>query len=89
MPQVCLVSELGTFDYWTVHADADLPLQEYLSDWIADHPKGWSGIINVETIGGRIIECHLRMTSQWPDLNGAGWLDRRGGYPVCQRCVEF
>lgn len=67
--------EQGTFDYWTVHADADLPLQQYLSNWIGDHLKGYSGIINVETIGGRIIECHLRMTSQWPDLNGAGWLD--------------
>lgn len=46
--------ELGTFDYWTVHVDADLPLQEYLSDWIAGHLKGFSGIINVGTIGGRM-----------------------------------
>jgi len=26
-------------------------------------------------IGGRIIECHLRMAEQWLDLNGPGWLE--------------
>ncbi len=31
-------------------------------------------MLNLETIGGRIIEVHLRFSDQWPDLNGAGWL---------------
>jgi hypothetical protein len=30
--------------------------------------------VNIETIGGQIIECHLRLADQWIDLNGAGWL---------------
>jgi hypothetical protein len=32
-------------------------------------------MFNAETIGGRIIEAHLRVADQWPDLYGAGWLD--------------
>src|SRR5262249_23411528 len=35
---------------------------------------GFTGVVNVETIGGTIIECHLRMSEQWLDLNGKGWL---------------
>jgi hypothetical protein len=29
---------------------------------------------NFETIGGRIIEAHLRFADQWPDLYGPGWV---------------
>jgi hypothetical protein len=29
---------------------------------------------NFETIGGRIIEGHLRFADQWPDLYGPGWV---------------
>jgi hypothetical protein len=65
----------GTFDYWTVHAAPELELEACLVRWIADHLQGYSGIVNFETIGGRIIECHLRMAEQWLDLNGPGWLD--------------
>jgi hypothetical protein len=32
-------------------------------------------MVNIETIGGRNIEAHLRLSDQWPDLYGAGWLD--------------
>src|SRR5262249_33502431 len=40
----------------------------------APHLRGFTGVVNIETIGGRIIECHLRMSDQWVDLNGPGWL---------------
>ncbi|KAG0553606.1 hypothetical protein KC19_12G024800 [Ceratodon purpureus] len=63
-----------TFDYWIIHAEPEPAVEEYLTAWIAKHLQGFSGVVNLETIGGRIIECHLRMTSQWPDLNGPGWL---------------
>ena len=47
-----------------------------------DHPGGWvaqqlatyTGMLNLESIGGRIIDAHLRFADQWPDLYGAGWL---------------
>ena len=64
----------GTFDYWTVRAAADPVLEGYLGNWVGNHLKGFTGIVNLETIGGRILECHLRMAEQWQDLNGPGWL---------------
>jgi hypothetical protein len=65
----------GTFDHWTVHATPDSAIENYCGDWIRRHLRGYTGIVNVETIGGRIIEVHLRMSDQWPDLYGAGWVD--------------
>src|ERR1700741_4893011 len=32
-------------------------------------------MFNVETLGGRIIEAHLRFADQWPDLYGNGWVE--------------
>jgi hypothetical protein len=69
-----LASGEGTFDYWTIHAESRPALEAYLADWAAANLRGFTGIVNFETIGGRIIECHLRMAEQWLDLNGAGWL---------------
>jgi hypothetical protein len=65
----------GTFDYWTVHAAADPGLEDYCGAWIGKHLRGYTGILNTETIGGRMIEVHLRMSDQWPDLYGAGWIE--------------
>ncbi len=65
----------GTFDYWTVHAARDAAVEDYCGAWIAKHLGGYTGILNIETIGGRMIEVHLRMSDQWPDLYGAGWVD--------------
>ncbi len=66
--------EGGMFDYWTVHAGPRPVLEASLSRWIAVNLKGFTGIINFETIGGTITECHQRMSEQWLDLNGPGWL---------------
>jgi hypothetical protein len=65
----------GTFDYWTVAAEARPELEAYCGDWLAANLRGYTGMVNLETIGGRIIECHLRFSDQWPDLYGAGWLE--------------
>jgi hypothetical protein len=65
----------GTFDHWTVHAARDGALEEYCGSWIRRHLAQYTGIVNLETIDGRIIEVHLRMADQWPDLNGAGWVE--------------
>jgi hypothetical protein len=64
----------GTFDFWTVHTSPRPALERRLGGWVRKHLAGFSGIVNFETIGGRIIECHLRMSEQWLDLNGPGWL---------------
>jgi hypothetical protein len=65
----------GTFDYWTVHGARDPALEDYCGAWIRRHLRGHTGIINTETIGERMIEVHLRMSDQWPDLYGSGWVE--------------
>jgi len=67
--------EGGMFDYWTVLAEDRPEIEAYCGDWCRAHLRGYTGIVNLETIGARIIECHLRFSDQWPDLYGAGWLD--------------
>jgi hypothetical protein len=65
----------GMFDYWTVHADHMPELAASLGDWVCRHLAGYTGLLNFETIGGVIIEVHLRFTDQWPDLYGDGWVE--------------
>ena len=65
----------GMFDRWTIHAAADPPLEAACGAWIAKNLQGFTGIVNLETIGGTIIEAHLRLSDQWPDLYGAGWTE--------------
>ncbi len=64
----------GTFDRWIVHAAARPGLEAACGAWIARHLVGYTGMVNLETIGGGIIEVHLRFADQWPDLYGAGWV---------------
>jgi len=64
----------GMFDHWTVRAGARPAIEAYCGEWLRRHMRGYSGIVNFETIGARIIEAHLRFSDQWPDLYGEGWL---------------
>jgi hypothetical protein len=65
----------GTFDYWTIHAEAEPRIEERCGAWVRKHLAGYTGMLNLETIGGTIIEVHLRFADQWPDLYGPGWVD--------------
>lgn len=65
----------GVFDYWTVRAEEHPEVERYAGDWLRKHLRGYSGAVNLETIGGKIIEVHLRFADQWPDLYGEGWLE--------------
>ena len=65
----------GTFDRWVVHAEARADLEAACGAWIGSHLAGYTGMLNLETIGGRIIEAHLRFADQWPDLYGDGWVE--------------
>ena len=65
----------GTFDHWTVHAAAMPEIEDWCGAWARQHLRGYTGMANFETIGGRIIEAHLRFADQWPDLYGAGWVE--------------
>lgn len=65
----------GTFEHWTIEAGHRPELEAYLAAWISRHLASYTGMLNLETIGGRIIDAHLRFADQWPDLYGEGWLD--------------
>jgi len=65
----------GRFSHWERLNGDNAALDRMLGDWIARHLDGYIGICNFETIGGRIIECHLRMSVEFIPLYGKGWLD--------------
>lgn len=64
----------GMFRHWTIHSDPMPGLADYLGTWVRDHMAGYTGMMNFETIGGRIIEAHLRFADQWCDLYGEHWV---------------
>lgn len=68
-------AEDGTFDYWEIDARSKPDLEGSVGDWCRRHFTGYTGMVNLETIGGRIIEVHLRFADQWPDLYGTGWVE--------------
>lgn len=65
----------GTFDTWHLLAEPRPALEAYCIAWLRQHLQGYTGLANLETIGGRIIEGHLRFSDQWPDLYGPGWVE--------------
>ncbi len=65
----------GMFDHWTVLAEPRPAIESACGAWLARRLAGYSGLANLETIDGTIIECHLRFADQWVDLYGPGWLD--------------
>jgi hypothetical protein len=65
----------GRFSHWERLAADNRPLEAVLSAWARQHLGGFTGIVNFETIGARIIECHLRMSVEFVPLYGRGWLD--------------
>jgi hypothetical protein len=69
-----LTSGEGTFDSWEVRAEPAPVVEEWGGQWCRRHLKGYTGMLNLETIDGRIIEAHLRFADQWPDLYGNGWV---------------
>lgn len=66
----------GTFDHWEVHAESEQAVEGWCGAWCRRHLAGYTGMANLETIGGRIIEVHLRFADQWPDLYGGDrWVE--------------
>src|SRR5207249_1796195 len=65
----------GMFDYWTVAAEPRPAVEAYCGEWLSRHLRGYTGLVNLETIDATIIECHLRFADQWVDLYGPGWME--------------
>jgi hypothetical protein len=70
-----VASGQGMFDHWAIEAAPAPAIEEWCGAWCRRHLRGYTGMLNLETIGGRIIEAHLRFADQWPDLYGAGWVE--------------
>jgi hypothetical protein len=66
----------GTFDYWEIRGQPEPAIEEWCGAWCRKHLHGYTGMVNLETIGARIIEGHLRFADQWPDLYGGDrWVE--------------
>lgn len=65
----------GAFDYWVILSEPRPSLETYCGDWICHNLQNYTGMLNFETINGIIIECHLRLSDQWVDLYGKGWME--------------
>jgi hypothetical protein len=65
----------GTFDYWVLEERPRPQLERYCRQWIRANLAGYTGMLNLESIGGSVIEAHLRFSDQWPDLYGRKWTD--------------
>ena len=48
-----------TFDYWEYHNEYKLP--NSIVYWIDKYLNEYNGVFNLEIIGDKIIECHMRM----------------------------
>ena len=60
--------EEGTFDRWDVNVQYNENLTKYVKGFVRVNFGGFSGPMNLETIGGKIIAAHVRFSDQWPDL---------------------
>ena len=65
----------GMFTHWVIETGQRVELESFLSTWVERHMAGYTGMMNFETIGGHIIETHLRFADQWCDLYGRRWFD--------------
>jgi len=63
------------FKHWIINAADNTELTRFLTRWVARELPHYTGMVNIETIGGRIIEAQIRFADQWCDLNGEGWLE--------------
>ncbi len=65
----------GTFRAWEVLPRRLPAIERLVAAWCRRHLPRRTGTVNVETLGGTIIEVHLRFSPQFMDLYGEGWLD--------------
>jgi hypothetical protein len=64
----------GMFTHWVIETTQRPELTHFLEAWVRSHMAGYSGMMNFETIGGSIIEAHLRFADQWCDIYGKPWI---------------
>lgn len=68
----------GIFDYW----ESTFPeegVRKHVRAWVEENLEDYTGCMNVETMGSKIIECHLR----------SGDLDKFGNFNLMQNIVNI
>src|SRR3989344_4319119 len=68
----------GVFDYWE-SLNPENNVKTYVQNWLEKYLGDYTGCVNVETLGSKIIECHLR----------SGDLDKFGNFDLLQRIVNI
>lgn len=53
---------------------SSLPWMRDIVGWVEKHLAGYTGCCNMETRDGVIFDAHLRLSPQFVDLYGSGWL---------------
>ena len=68
--------EGGMFEHWVVLGEGRPEVEDWCGAWLRRSLPDYTGMVNFETIGARIIEVHLRFADQWPDLyGGRPWVE--------------
>ncbi len=70
----CYKDKKDVVKYWETSNKEHEAVIEKASLWIHNNLEEFSGVVNMETIGDKIIDCHLRMSPQFVDLYGKEWL---------------
>ncbi len=65
----------GLPDYWVVEERTRPRLERCCRAWIRARLPGYTGLLNLELAGGRIVAARLRSSDRWPDLYGMKWRD--------------
>lgn len=50
----------GVFSRWSTQ-EASPASERNVEDWVSKNLQEFTGMVNLETIGGKVIECHLRV----------------------------
>ena len=66
--------EKGMFDYWEINVTPQSYLKNYVIKFVQTHLPDYTGAVNVEVLGDKIIEVHLRIAGQWLDLYGEDFI---------------
>jgi len=65
----------GTFDYWKINKNNLNPLSTFFDIDFLRYFSSYTGILNLEIINNKIIECHPRLCSQFVPIYGKKWLE--------------
>ena len=64
----------GTFDFWEIYESKTVKLESLFDISFLNNFSTYTGVLNLEIIGGKIIECQPRLSPQFVPIYGNKWL---------------